>query len=57
MDERNRSALSRIVSGSIQFGCPMEKYTTLRVGGKAEALCFVEDLAALQELMAYLKQE
>jgi UDP-N-acetylmuramate dehydrogenase len=57
MDERVKRELSAAVKGSIQFDCPMDKHTTLRVGGKAEALCFVKGLPELRKLLLFLRTE
>jgi UDP-N-acetylmuramate dehydrogenase len=57
MDERVKKGLSAAVKGSIQFDCPMDKHTTLRVGGKAEALCSVKSLAELREVLLYLRTQ
>ena len=40
MNEKQRSELAELLTKGIMFNCPMDKYTTFRVGGKAEAVCF-----------------
>jgi UDP-N-acetylmuramate dehydrogenase len=57
MDERIKKELSAIVEGRIEFDCPMDKHTTLQVGGKAGALCSVKRLRELRELLLYLGTE
>ncbi len=41
----------------IRFDCPMDRYTTFRIGGKAEALFFAERRDELQGMVAWLRQE
>ncbi len=53
MDEERRRALKAMLGKKVDFEQPMEHFTTLRVGGNAEALCFVEDLVNLQRILAY----
>jgi UDP-N-acetylmuramate dehydrogenase len=53
MDEERRRVLKAMLGKNVVFEQPMEHFTTLRVGGNAEALCFVEDLATLQRVLAY----
>jgi UDP-N-acetylmuramate dehydrogenase len=55
--ERHKKALMKMVSKGIRFHCPTALYTTFRIGGKADALCFVKSLAELQQLVSYLIHE
>ena len=57
MNERQRKGLAKVVRKGIRFDCPMDEHTTFRAGGKAAALCFVERLPELREIIAYLKRE
>ncbi|MFH1124138.1 MAG: UDP-N-acetylmuramate dehydrogenase [Pseudomonadota bacterium] len=57
MDERQRKGLVKVSRKGIQFDCPMDQYTTFRAGGRAAALCFVENLSDLREIVAYLRAE
>jgi len=57
MDERQRKGLAKICQGGIRLDCPMEQYTTFRAGGRVAALCFVEKLSTLREIIAYLGDE
>lgn len=41
----------------IHFESPMNQYTTFKVGGSAEALCFLEKLGDLQRIVAFLHRE
>jgi UDP-N-acetylmuramate dehydrogenase len=57
MDEKQRQHLAEIAGEGVEYDCPMARYTTFRVGGKAEVLCPVETLDRLQRVMAFLHQE
>jgi UDP-N-acetylmuramate dehydrogenase len=57
IDKRHKEALIKIVGKGVLFHCPMVPYTTFRIGGEADALCFAESLAELQQLLFYLIQE
>jgi UDP-N-acetylenolpyruvoylglucosamine reductase len=41
--------LKSMLEKNVAFDQPMERWTTFRVGGKADALCFVENLVTLGE--------
>ena len=57
MNEKQRSELAEILSEGIGFNCPMDQYTTFRVGGKAEAVCFPSELDLLRQTISYLHNE
>jgi UDP-N-acetylmuramate dehydrogenase len=57
IDKRQKKDLIKIVGKGVRFHCPMVQYTTFRIGGEADALCFVESLAELQQLVSYLIHE
>ena len=57
IDKGHKKALMKIVGNGARFHCPMDQYTTFRIGGEADALCFVESLAELQQLFSYLIHE
>jgi len=57
MDERQRTELLKTCEKDIQFDCPMNQYTTFRVGGKVEALCRARELSDLQRMVSYLSEE
>jgi len=57
IDKRHKKALMKIVGKGARFHCPMAPYTTFRIGGEADALCFAESLAELQQLFSYLIHE
>jgi UDP-N-acetylmuramate dehydrogenase len=57
MDERQKKELMGLLNKNVHFHCPMAPYTTFRVGGKAEALCSVNDLAQLKDVLAFTIRE
>jgi UDP-N-acetylmuramate dehydrogenase len=57
MNEKQRSELVGILSEGIGFNYPMDRYTTFRVGGKAEAVCFPSELTLLRQTVSYLHDE
>jgi UDP-N-acetylmuramate dehydrogenase len=57
MDERQKRELVRLLDKDVQFHCPMGPYTTFRVGGKAEALCAVQDVQQLKDLFSFAARE
>lgn len=57
MDERQRRALQELAAGRIRFRCPMGPYTTLGVGGEAEALIETGDAGEIQRLVRFLERE
>ncbi|MBN1833291.1 MAG: UDP-N-acetylmuramate dehydrogenase [Deltaproteobacteria bacterium] len=57
IDKRHKEALIKIVGKGARFHCSMAQYTTFRIGGEADALCFVERLSELQQTVSYLVRE
>ncbi|MEJ2723486.1 MAG: UDP-N-acetylmuramate dehydrogenase [Deltaproteobacteria bacterium] len=57
MDERQRRHLEEIAGKGIAYDCLMTRYTTFRIGGKAEVLCPVETVDQLRVVMSFLDQE
>ena len=57
MDERQRRELIEIMGETVQLDCAMSEHTTFRIGGKADAVCFVQKLGELQELFSYINKE
>jgi UDP-N-acetylmuramate dehydrogenase len=41
---------------NVVFEQSMERHTTFRVGGKADAVCFVEDIGSLERLLVYARK-
>lgn len=54
MNDNQRTELKNILKESVNFNVAMSSYTTFRVGGKAEAICVVNELSELTELVAFL---
>jgi UDP-N-acetylmuramate dehydrogenase len=57
MNRRQRKELTAILDQGVQYECPMNRYTTFRVGGPAEALCIIRELNELSRTVAYLDGE
>jgi UDP-N-acetylmuramate dehydrogenase len=57
MHETQRRGLVEIMGENIQFDRAMSEYTTFRIGGKADAICFVQGLGELQQVFSYLNKE
>jgi UDP-N-acetylmuramate dehydrogenase len=57
MDDRQRSGLAELIPGGIAFELPMDKMTTFRVGGKAEAVCYPGELPVLCRVISYMNRE
>jgi len=57
MDDKQRSVLAEIIPGGTAFDSPMDRMTSCRVGGKAEALCYPGELPVLRRLLRYLYEE
>jgi UDP-N-acetylmuramate dehydrogenase len=57
VNEKQRSDLVGLLSEGIGFNYPMDRYTTFRVGGKAEAVCFPSELTLLRQTVSYLHDE
>ncbi|HUU39565.1 MAG TPA: UDP-N-acetylmuramate dehydrogenase [Desulfatiglandales bacterium] len=54
MDIRLKKIMKEIGGEKIQFDAPMRKYTTLHVGGNAEALYRADNLEELREMIAFI---
>jgi UDP-N-acetylmuramate dehydrogenase len=57
MDERQKSGLLELMQGGIAFDLPMNRMSAYRTGGKAEAVCYPDELSVLCSLIAYLNME
>src|SRR4030042_1280225 len=57
MNNKQRSDLVGILSEGIGFNYPMDRHTTFRVGGEAEAVCFPSELTLLGQTVSYLHDE
>lgn len=57
MDRRQKEELVRLGGEGVGFDCPMDQYTTFRVGGEVEVLYEAKELERLRGLIAYLSKE
>jgi UDP-N-acetylmuramate dehydrogenase len=57
MDERQRRKLIEIMGENVHLDRAMSEHTTFRIGGKADAVCLVQELGELQELLSYINKE
>jgi UDP-N-acetylmuramate dehydrogenase len=57
MDARMTEAIKEIGGEAVSFDVPMSDYTTLKAGGRAEAVCRAGDLERLKRMIAFLTQE
>ncbi|MFZ7110552.1 MAG: UDP-N-acetylmuramate dehydrogenase [Desulfatiglandales bacterium] len=55
MDAQQKHRLIEICGEGVRFDCPMKAYTTFRVGGNAEAVCFIRRTEDLLALLSFLK--
>lgn len=56
MEEGLRQELNRIVAQPVQWDCPLAGYTSLAVGGPAEALVTVDDAQELAAVLGFLER-
>ena len=54
MDMKQKSGLIKILNESIIFNAAMSSYSTFRAGGNAEAICFVDELSLLTQVISFL---
>lgn len=57
MDEKEKTKMAGMGGKEIQFDCPMNRYTTFRVGGNVDAIYFARELNGLQRMVSYLSEE
>ncbi len=57
MNDGQKSALQKFLNESVIFDADMASYCTLRTGGKAEAVCFIDSLNSLKEIIGFLNRE
>ncbi|MFC1883330.1 UDP-N-acetylmuramate dehydrogenase [Thermodesulfobacteriota bacterium] len=57
MNAEQRERLVLLLGGNVQFDCPMSNYTTLKVGGSAEALCEIKTRDVLKQVISFLSEE
>lgn len=54
MDDRQKAGLVKILNESVIFNVAMSSYSTFRAGGKAEAICFINELSVLIQVISFL---
>ncbi|MFC1838255.1 UDP-N-acetylmuramate dehydrogenase [Thermodesulfobacteriota bacterium] len=57
MDDYQKTGIVSILKDAVSFNVAMSAYSTFRVGGKAEAVCFVHELSVLSELISFMDSE
>jgi len=57
MDDNQKAELVNILKESVNFNVAMNSYSTFRVGGKAEAICFIHELNEFKRLLSFLNSE
>jgi UDP-N-acetylmuramate dehydrogenase len=57
MDKRQRRELIEIMGQSVHLDRAMSEHTTFRIGGKADAVCFVQEIGEIQKLLSYISKE
>ncbi|MFH1079258.1 MAG: UDP-N-acetylmuramate dehydrogenase [Pseudomonadota bacterium] len=56
MDQASRKKLRSINDGPVLFDEPLDRYTSLKVGGRADALVFPQSVAALERTILFFKE-
>jgi UDP-N-acetylmuramate dehydrogenase len=56
MDRASQKTLSAITAGPVLFDEPLDRYTSLKVGGPADALVFPQSVEELEKLVLFLKE-
>jgi UDP-N-acetylmuramate dehydrogenase len=57
MDKKQKQEIRKVLEDQVRFECPMNQYTTFKVGGNAEALCTCEDMFRLEWLLSFVRRE
>lgn len=57
MDNNQKAGLINILNRSVSFNVPMSSYSTFRAGGTAEAVCFINELPELLQVISFLRAE
>jgi len=57
MENRQKAGLIKLLNESVIFNVAMSSYSTFRAGGKAEAICFINDLSMLTQVISFLDSE
>ena len=57
MDTICKEALCQVALNPVQWNCPLRDYTSLAIGGPAEALVTVEERGELQDLLTFFRDK
>lgn len=57
MNDNQRSGLVKLLKASVIFDAGMASYSTLRAGGRAEAICFISNVVKLKEVIDFFISE
>lgn len=57
MNQAQRQKLTELISQPIGWQCPLDRYTSLGIGGPAEAVVKVDRRHEMQELLVFLAEE
>jgi len=56
MDQASRKKLRAITTGPVLFDEPLDRYTSLKVGGRADALIFPQSVEEIGKLVLFFKE-
>ncbi|MBA4396584.1 MAG: UDP-N-acetylenolpyruvoylglucosamine reductase [Syntrophus sp. (in: bacteria)] len=56
MDQASRKILRAITAGPVLFDEPLDRYTSLKVGGRADALVFPQSVEEIGKLVLFFRQ-
>jgi UDP-N-acetylmuramate dehydrogenase len=56
MDQASRKKLRAITTGPVLFDEPLDRYTSMQVGGRADALVFPQSVEELGKLVLFFKE-
>ena len=57
MKVEQKEKLASLLGEDVKFDCKMANYTTLRVGGRAEALCEIKNNDILSKVISFISRE
>jgi UDP-N-acetylmuramate dehydrogenase len=56
MDRASQNKLKAMTAGPVLYNEPLDRYTSLKVGGRADAMVFPQNAIELRELILFFKQ-
>ena len=57
LDKKTRTRITQMVSGRVLFDEPLSKYSTLRIGGPADCMVFVQTIEDLKAVLQFADAE